>query len=132
MRSQIFAAASAAVLSLALGVSCAYAGATSNEGGPANAGNPSAAQPAPNAAPAPPNAQNGGPGAQGAMPGKAEDKSAAQPSVEAMCSNACAMRSAASVSMPLPEEVSRGSKGCQPVPSKVCARPHLTFRPSLL
>jgi Protein of unknown function (DUF1236) len=82
MRSQIFAAASAAVLSIALGVSCAYAGATSNEGGPANAGNPSAAQPAPNAAPAAPNAQDGGPGAQGAMPGKAEDKSAAQPSVE--------------------------------------------------
>ena len=35
MRAQIFTASSAAILSLALSVSCAYAGATSNEGGPA-------------------------------------------------------------------------------------------------
>ena len=77
MRAQIFTAASAAVLSLAIGVSCAYAGATSNEGGPAGGANPTAAQTAPNAAPAVPNAQDG---AQDAMPGKAQGKSANQPS----------------------------------------------------
>ena len=81
MRVQILAAASAAVLSLALGVGCAYAGATSNEGGAVGTPNPSAAQTSPNAAPAGPSAQDGGPGAQGAMPGKAEGKSATQPSV---------------------------------------------------
>jgi hypothetical protein len=74
MRAQIFMTASAAVVSLALGVSCAYAGANSNEGGPAGGANPSAAQEAPNAAPAAPNAQDGG------KPGKAEGESAAPPS----------------------------------------------------
>ena len=75
MRTRIMMAASVAVLSLALGVSCAYAG---GEGGPA--GNPSAGQEAPNAAPAAPNAQGARPGTQGAEPGKAESEPAAQPS----------------------------------------------------
>jgi Protein of unknown function (DUF1236) len=72
MRAQILSAARAAVLSLALGVSGAYAGATSNEGGPAGGGSPSSAQTTPNAIPAAPNAQSGGAGAEG--------KSATEPS----------------------------------------------------
>ena len=79
MRAQIFTASSAAILSLALSVSCAYAGATSNEGGPAGGTNPSAAQTAPNAAPAAPISQDSGPGTQGAKPGSAEGELAAEP-----------------------------------------------------
>ena len=80
MRTRIFTAASAAVLSLALGVSCAYAGASGNEGGPAGRDQSQRRPNGSDAAPAAPNAQDGGPGTQGTMPGKAEGKSAAQPS----------------------------------------------------
>ena len=80
MRTRIFATASAAVLSLALGVSSAYAGASGNEGDPAGGTNPSPGQEAPTAAPAAPNEHDGGPRTQGTKPGKAEEELAAQPS----------------------------------------------------